>query len=285
VRERDLYKSIKSRVTTTVNAVEYAEEIQVAARDYAALLNSGHEYWDALGTTAKRNVETLLRLELEQNRPLLLAVMRHFAPRELRRTLRALVSWSVRGLVVGGIGGGTTERAYSEAAVRVRNGSIKTSQELLDELGAVIPGDGNFGDAFRRARVSRPRVARYLLLTLERAEKGEAEPELVPNENEEEVNLEHILPRNAREIDWAAFSADDIPQWVTRIGNFALLQRGPNDRIGNKPWTTKQPVLASSALDLTKRAAARLHWDESAIADRQAELAALAVKAWPRAPR
>ena len=85
-----------------------------------------HERWTELGTIAEKNLQTLNRLDLEQMRPLLLAVMKHFANREIKRTLKALVSWGVRGLIVGGIGGGKTERAYSQAAVKIRDGNIKT---------------------------------------------------------------------------------------------------------------------------------------------------------------
>lgn len=89
VRERDLYRNIKERVTNATQAVDFASELQQAARLYAALLNSGDEFWLELGTSAKGNVESLLRLELEQNRPLLLAVMQHFSKDELKKTIKA----------------------------------------------------------------------------------------------------------------------------------------------------------------------------------------------------
>jgi len=65
------------------------------------LLSDSHDYWDSLGSTVKGNVETLLRLGLEQNRPLLLAVLQYFTDAEKKKLLKSLVSWSVRGLVVG----------------------------------------------------------------------------------------------------------------------------------------------------------------------------------------
>lgn len=283
VRERELYKSIKEHVVTEAQVLEFISNLQAAAELYSALLNDSHDYWDGLGATVKSNVETLLRLELEQNRPLLLAVLQHFTDREKKALLKALVSWSVRGLVVGGIGGGTAEKAYCNAAVKVRSGAVKTTPELLAELVSIVPSDASFEDAFKIATVTKAGLARYYLSALEKGVKSEAEPEFVPNENEEQVNLEHVLPKRSKQGDWdVAFSPDERKEYVHRIGNLVLLQKGPNGRIGNKAFADKKAVLSESAYTLTKEVGAEMDWTKQAIATRQERLAALAVKVWPR---
>lgn len=281
-RERELYKSIKEHVTNAPTAVALVEELQKAARYYSAIQSSDHEYWATAGTSARSNVETLLRLDLEQHRPLLLAGMQHFPEGELKHLLRSLVSWSVRGLIVGGIGGGTTEKAYCVAAVKIRQGAIKTVDEVRVELSPIIPTDEEFRRAFSVARVTRASLARYYLAALERLEAGTDEPELVTNEDEEQVNLEHILPKNARIEDWPQFTVDDAKAFAHRIGNMALLSRGPNGRIGNRTWAVKKPVLEASQLKLTQAAGAEDDWTKEIIQTRQSALADKAVVAWPR---
>jgi Protein of unknown function DUF262/Protein of unknown function (DUF1524) len=287
VRERDLYRSIRDHITTASQAVSYAKEMVDAAKFYAALASSSDAYWSGPGftSTTRDNVETLDRLELEQNRPLLLAVMQHFTKAEMKKTLHATVNWSVRGIVVGGIGGGRTERAYCDAAVSVRGGKIKTTAALLKELTPIVPDDQTFKEAFASTRQTKSRISRYLLLALERAEMGDKEPELVPNKNEDEVNLEHILPRNAKKADWPSFSPEEVPVWAQRVGNQCLLKKSENLAIGNKPWKDKKPVLSSSSLKLTRLAGSSADWTRNEIASRQAKLADLAVKAWPRSPK
>lgn len=282
VRERDLYRAIKERVSTPTAVAEFAAELKTAAGLYAALLNSSDEYWSKFGTSGRDNVDTLLRLDLEQHRPLLLAVMAYFTDAELKKTLKALVSWSVRILILGRLGSGTSEKAYCEAAVKVRKGEIKTESDLLAELGSIVPTDTEFQEAFETARVTKATVARYLLNALERESIGQKEPELVPNKNEEEVNLEHILPKNAKKTEWPTFEPDSVLTWAHRVGNLALLKAGANGKIGNKKWSVKQPILANSELKLTAAAAAEPDWTAPAIATRQRTLAALAVKTWPR---
>jgi len=282
VRERDLYKSIKQHVATEAQVMDFITNLQQAAELYSALLSDSHEYWDSLGATVKENVETMLRLDLEQNRPLLLAVLQHFTKAEKKKLLKAIVSWSVRGLIVGGIGGGTAEKAYCSAAVKVRSGAIKTTKELLSELSAIVPSDTAFEEAFKLAKVPKANLARYYLIALEQGKRGHAQPEFVPNQNEEQVNLEHVLPKRAKDVDWGSdFTVEERKEYLHRLGNLALLQKGPNGHIGNKGFSAKQPILASSAFALTKEIATEADWTKDTIAARQEGLVALATKVWP----
>lgn len=203
----------------------------------------------------------------------------------MRRTLTALVNWGVRGIIVGGIGGGTYEKAYCDAAVKVRKGEIKTAAELFNELSKLIPTDEEFRAAVSVARLPKSGMARYLLIALEKGKKGESEPELVPNTDEDQVNLEHVLPKNATDADWgASFTLDERKDWVFRLGNLALLQKGPNGRIGNKSFAVKKPILAASNLELTKEIGAEADWNPANIQARQEALAQLATSVWPRKP-
>jgi len=137
VRERDLYRSLRNGIGSNRQAVEFAERLEVSSGLYAALRNADHDYWNDFGSAFRPVIETLVRLGLEQNRPLLLAVMEYFTSSELRLLLRSIVGWSVRGLVTGGIGGGKTERYYSEAATKIRSGKIGTTEELFYELAPI----------------------------------------------------------------------------------------------------------------------------------------------------
>lgn len=285
VRERELYRSIRDSVTSPAQAVQFVAELEKAARLYAALLNSDHEQWSVLGSASRGHVETYLRLDLAQVRPLMLAAMQHFTPAEQKNLLRALTAWSVRGLIVGGIGGGTYEKAYCDVAVKIRTGDVKTVDDVYEEISRLIPTDDEFSAEFAVTRVPKSNLARYYLIALEQVESGQKEPELVPNANEEQVNLEHVLPKSAVESDWGAnFSPEERLDWVFRVGNLALLAKGANGKIGNKSFGTKKPILGASNFKLTARIGDCSEWSPSAIQARQEYLAALALKAWPRRP-
>jgi len=284
VRERDLYKSVKDHVASRTQVVEFLNDLQRAAVLYSALLNSDHEYWEGFGGTTRENLETLLRLDLEQNRPLLLAALQHFTTKEKKKLLQSIVSWSVRGLVVGGIGGGTAEKNYCRASVKIRKGELKTTAEILREISAIVPSDEEFKAAFAVVRVPKGAIARYYLLALERGNGGIKEPELVPNSNEDEVNLEHVLPKHASKKNWGKqFNGDERKDFVQRLGNLALLQKGPNGRIGNKGFSAKKAILTKSQFMLTSEIGAEKGWTKETIKGRQERLADLAIKVWKRA--
>jgi Protein of unknown function (DUF1524) len=150
-------------------------------------------------------------------------------------------------------------------------------------LQSIIPSDDEFEKAFAIARVTKGTLARYYLTALEHEAASIKEPELVPNEDEEQVNLEHVLPKSAS-TGWAKFTDDDRKAYTNRMGNMVLLQKSKNNRIGNKSFSAKKPILSASALKLTKQAGSESEWTPAAIEQRQAKLAKLAVKTWPRKP-
>ena len=60
----------------------------------------------------------------------------------------------------------------------------------------LVPTDAQFQAEFSTCRVTKASLARYYLRALELCYRGEKEPEFVPNEDQSEVNLEHVLPEN-----------------------------------------------------------------------------------------
>jgi Protein of unknown function DUF262 len=267
-RERELYGKIKAAITAKPPVLSFGEHIEVAAPLYAALLSTEQPYW-ATDDRLRPLAETLLRLGLEQNRPLLLAAMRRFLPDELMLLLRAAICWSVRGLVVGGIGGGKTERAYAEAAVAITEGRATDTEAVFRELTEVIPTDDAFQQAFAARRINRTTIAKYLLVSLARMEQGVRDPLVVPDVLESSFRFGLQLPRNASPSDWPHFSPDEIPQWSSRLGNLfvigsdssgiASLERAPiGDMLAEHRWSpqdiaARQEVMAERAVLLWTR--------------------------------
>ena len=286
-RERELYGKIRGTVSGSVPAVTFAQELKDSSRLYYALLSVDSDYWSEFPENTRSAAQVLVDLNLEQYRPLLLAVLAEFDSKEIVRFVPTLVSWTIRGLAGGTLGAGSAESAFCEAAREIRSGNIKTTEQILEvrRVSSLISADATFHTDFEVWRVTRGSLARYLLRALEDAERGEQEPELVVNSNPDQVNLEHILPRSPRPGYWNEFSEDERKTWVHRLGNMCLIQKGPNGRIGNKPWKTKAPVLAASQLKLTSKLGNETQWNKHAIESHQEYLADLAVEVWPRTPR
>ena len=129
-------------------------------------------------------------------------------------------------------------------------------------------------------RISQDFIARYLLRALEMKAKGVSEPENIPNDEENVINVEHILPEHP-ENNWPNIDPEMASALYKRLGNMVLMQASKNSLIGNSTFSEKKKVLKDSAFALTNEVAKESKWEGKQIKERQARLARLAVETWP----
>jgi len=280
-RERELSDKIKHAVNTRQKAVDFATALSRSANDYVALLNPHHEKWNDYGNSTRKHITTINHhLRVWQIRPLMLAVALHFPVEEGKKAFKMLVCWSVRFLVSGGRGG-LLDRNYAVAAQEAGSGKIKTAQELYDKMVGILPNDAAFAAAFANAKVSKNYLARYYLRALEMKVKDDSSPELIPNDDEEVVNLEHVLPENPS-ADWNV-NQQTASALFRAIGNMVLLKADINAKIGNAPFDQKKQHYAKSGFALTAEVAKSQKWGMEQIIQRQKRLSMVAVETWPLA--
>jgi hypothetical protein len=281
-RERELLTSIKASLDSTQAAINLSNELAESAKYYSAILNPQHPLWEK-NIAAQHLIHDLNVLGVQQMRPLLLAIVRKFQPKETEMALRSLVSWTVRFLIYGGLGGGTLEKHYAIRAKAIWNGNLKTTKELADDLikNDILPSDAEFLSAFSTAR-AHGSLARFYLRALD-IKAVDGDPCMVPNEDTEVVNLEHVLPQNPSAA-WGAIDPETAGAYYKRIGNLAIISTEINNEIGNAGWDAKKPFIAASPFKLTKSIADSATWGIEEIGKRQQELAELAVATWPLRP-
>lgn len=278
-KERELSKKIKESVNSKQRAVEFSIELDDSAMHYVALLNPSHEKWNQYGKGTKKHIEIISeQLRVAQIRPLMFAVAKHFSIEEARKAFKLFVAWSVRFLIAGGRGG-LLDRNYAIQAHEIGKKEITTAKKLAASMGDVVPSDAIFEAAFAEARVSQSYLARYYLRALELRVKEDPEPEMVPNEIEEAINLEHILPLTPSK-EWK-IDPDTASVCFTRLGNMALMQAKVNVSLANYLFSVKRPYYQKSTFLLTQQIGKTKSWGQKEIKERQQQLAALAVKTWP----
>jgi hypothetical protein len=280
VRERDLFNTIKKKVTNKKSALQLATDLNNTVKVYSALVNTDHELWQKYDAQARNRAATLNLLNMSQIRPLLIAIVEKFSDADVAESFRLLESAAVRFQIVGGVGGGTLERIYSDSAKAVFDGGIKGPKEILAAL-TTLPGDAAFRQAFAVAQISRQNLARYYLMRLEAALSGTAIQELVPNPSTGHINLEHVLPLTLNEAWQKSWKPDVARGYQKRLGNLALLNSKENSKTGNEEFAKKAEAYAKSSIVLTKRIAEFSDWSPESIEARQKQMAELAVKAWP----
>lgn len=285
VREKELYRSIKSRVSTPANVTDFANELANNSNYYTAILSPEHEFWSEASAKAREHIGTLSLLGLEQYRPMLLSALAHLQMEEVENLLRLLISWSVRLLIVGGLGGGVIENNYCTLGQLIRNGQLKSVEEIASRANkSFVPNDAIFRDSFASARVSKATLARYYLRTLELQAMTEPQPELVPNADPGALTLEHILPERPTEGAWPQFDEEERKAYTKRLGNMLLLKQRMNSALRSSSFSSKREIYAKSELLLTKKAGELDEWNKETIRERQNYLAQLAVDAWKIEP-
>jgi Protein of unknown function (DUF1524) len=190
-----------------------------------------------------------------------------------------MLSWSVRFLIAGGGGGGNLDRHYGLRAMEINEGKIKTAKALRESMADVAPIDTVFERAFANANVKRAPIARYYLRSIEMYLEDETNPQIVPSEDTNAVNLEHVLPVTPSQ-DWKV-TPEVAAAYYKRLGNMVLLDAEANAKVGNRNFDEKKKIYAVSPFEVTKPVAKFKTWGPDEIDERQKTLAKLAPKIWP----
>lgn len=279
-RSQEVFDKVRQFVNSQSRALAFLHEAAASANDYAALFNSDHSKWNQYGTRTRKHISTINRdLRVEQIRPLMFAVFRHFSVKEAQDAFRLFVYWAVRFLVTGGRGG-LLDRNYSLRAQEIASKKIKTAKELTQAMSEIVPTDTLFEAAFAEARVSHLYLARYYLRAMEMTMKKDPEPEYVPQDDEQAINLEHILPEHPGQ-GWNDIDPETAAAYYKRLGNMVILQAKKNSLVGNSAYKDKKPILLSSSFILTQNAGSHTSWGIKEITERQKKLAKIAVQTWP----
>jgi hypothetical protein len=277
-RTKELYDKMKAKANNPAQAVDLASQLEQSAQDYAAILLSSHEKWASKGSNIRSKIETIRMLGVTQLRPVLLAALNRFHPKEFNSLLDACVSWSVRSLL-GGVSSGSIEDYYSRNAHKITTGEITKTTDIKRDLAKVIPDDKAFRASVAVAHVAKHSLARYYLNAMERSKNGMPNAQFsIPSED---VTLEHILPEKPAKGAWDNFTAIEKKSFLNLLGNEALLLGTVNNPLGNVEYKVKEQALKDSDYLLTNMTAGLTHWGKNEIAARQEVLADLAVKTWP----
>lgn len=279
--EKELADKIREKVIGRQQAVDMAIELAANSVDYAALFSPlEHTGWGTFEKQTRAYLYVMTRiLQIEQIRPLLLSVIRHFEQKEANAAFKLFLAWSVRFLIAGGGGGGVLDRHYGLRAKEITAGEIKTTHEISERMKGIVRTDSEFKEGLLRARVSKSHLARYYLRALELGMAGEPNADLGGIlEDTTLYNLEHVIPLKPS-TEWK-LQDETIQAYSKRLGNMTLLDPTHNSDFGSDTFKVKRPHYRKSPLLITQNVGKYDEWGPVQIDDRQAFLADRAVKIW-----
>jgi Protein of unknown function DUF262/Protein of unknown function (DUF1524) len=277
VRQPDLFKAIRSRVTKREEAFQLLANLDSDIDAYLGLTQPDNSDWLP---EAQDSARLLRQFSVRQPYVVLVAASKILEATSFRDLLRMIVVISFRYNVIGSMQAGEQERVYTALAVKISHGGASSLAEIVDGLRAVYPNDEQFRAAFaakelKTTQSRNNRIVRYIFAELERQTSG-----LAVDRDNVVFTIEHILPQNPQS-GWDAFSEPEIEAGVYRLGNMTLLERSLNDDVGNGDFASKCSGYARSEYQLTKTIPVDFgHWDSEQIARRQDSLARVATSVW-----
>ena len=280
IRELHLYKEMKLKFSNQSRVLELMSELRDAADRYTAISNVDHPIWKGYSTALRRDLETLQLFGLSQFRPLLLAGLDKLKDDQIEKLVRMIVVLSMRFSIIGTLGTGNIEKAYSDAAISIRLGKADTPAKVFGNLKSIYPDDNRFEADFYQRAIGKAKLARYILGEIATAKQGSTIQDVT--EDEKRSTLEHIMPKT-RSQDWlkAAKDEEQYLEYVNRLGNLTLIEREKNKTAANASFSKKKAeAYSKSDLLLTNDLCSYSDWTVSEIQVRQADLAKAAIKIW-----
>ncbi|ADB76089.1 DUF262 domain-containing protein [Geodermatophilus obscurus] len=280
VTTRALYKALQEDIGTGPSkAKKYVQQLDAARATYLALKDVDNTLWESLDFDMRESVLAMRRFGLESSYPLIMATFATWADDKDKaaRFFTKVTNWSIRALFAGRLGGSVAEKAFSRAAQLVSNKTAKNQEEVRAALSTLIVGDREFTDNFRAFGNVPLTRAKYLLAMLERAHRVKLSMPLdgMPDWSSRTVTLEHLMPRAEAKND--AVKAT----YVETLGNMALLEKGLNKNLEDKPFAEKTVTYGTSAFQVTAALKEQQTWTKADVDKRARELASLAPLAWP----
>jgi hypothetical protein len=278
VRQERLFRRIREEVRSPDNGITLIRELEKASACYQALQDADDPFWlDFPG--ASEQVRALVLFDVSQYKPLALAAFRNLDAASAVSVLKDCVTLSFRFNVISRLGTHELERRYNEASLGLESGQITNAAGVREHLKAVYVDDDQFRadfDVFRQTTSTKgKKILRYILCELERQNSGR---DLAWNETPS--TIEHILP-DSFDAGWeGAFTEDEHARYVDRLGNYALLEKGKNRDLGQKPFREKSAVFRTSQYPLTSALADYEEWTPSTLNERQRALSRVATSVW-----
>lgn len=272
IREKDLYKVIRKKVTTTLEATNFMKDLLRLSEVYSGMVNPTEDnFFDA---NIQQVLENIKILGAKSFYPIILAmVKKNFDSKEICEVLTGVEVLIVRNFVVSGLVANKYETEFSKIAFRIYQEDISEVEEIMNLLGKNTVTDNDFIHNFSNFEIKNKPSIRYILKKINDSYSKEV---AVLNDNNK-IHIEHIMPVKAN--DWDILK-EDHGEYLWKLGNLTLLGGEYNKKSTNKVFNEKKGVYEFSQVQLTKELLEYEEWTIETIQERQKNLAEVAVNIW-----
>jgi hypothetical protein len=274
VGKKNLFKTIKTVITTKEQVFELVRNLKDNADLFIALQNPEYEFWKDQ-PDVKQYIKELKLFQIRQTNSLLMAGFKYLEPKGFKYLAKICSIISFRYNIIGGLNPNAQEDVYNSVALKV----FLNNQFLVQDFQPIYVSDSNFENDFSTKEFKNTsrnhKIVKYILSKIELYQfKNEIDPE------SDLYTIEHILPEHSDDT-WGAFTFEEMNRSVYRIGNLTLLEMKLNREASQLPYDKKIIFFTKSNSELTKSIPDSFNsWTEEKLAARQRELAKHAKAIW-----
>ncbi len=230
-------------------------------------------------------VKTLKLFKAEQYKPVIMSMeLRQYELHDINTIMSEFLKLHVRNIFICKNKANTLEQFYPELASKVY--SSKDKLVINDIIKGIREKKLNDNEVIQvlEHRIfvdsSENQQTRYILRQIYNSINGE---ETKISQNSDEVNLEHILPKNPHKNSkwYEIFSReDDRKKYTYLLGNLTLIQGKKNSEASNKDFNDKKEIYRNSSIIQNKEIAEKNSWQMKDIIDRTTELSKKIIEIW-----
>ncbi|MDH4462244.1 MAG: DUF262 domain-containing HNH endonuclease family protein [Flectobacillus sp.] len=274
-RQPTLFKAIKREIKTAELAFDFLNNLETTSLFYTAFNNPNDEIWNK----EERNwLKVLVLLNVSTCYSLMLAALENLPRGDFKTLLRELAAITFR-YNLGDLNPNEAERIFSKVANEIAKKQLVTVKEVVLSLKSIYVSDDNFEQAFSTVIINTRRkkeLVKYILVSIEnQIANKDYQPEDAVS------TIEHILPENPGSLWDDKFPVDIQDDYIFRLGNYSLLEKGINNKLGsNLPFTSKLDEYKKSSYLLSSKWCNYDDFSPKEIALRQEKMAQVAKGIW-----
>lgn len=284
ITQSQLFKTISKQIKNGKEAYDFIQDLKRFCIIYKALKDPEDDLWKDYGefNEIKKRLDELKLFKMKQHISLLMSAYDKIFPKKPNEFVRILEICSIivfRYVVIGRNQTNQMEKIFNKCSVKIYNEEITTAREVFENLKSLYVNDETFEKEFSTHSInldSNPKLIYYILEKLE-YQFAETKNKKIG----ENVSVEHILPKKMTEYWDQYFSSEEQDHLLSRLGNYILLNRKINKKLGQEDYPTKCKVFEKSTFAITQQVAKNYtEWNPTNIRKNQEAYASFAKQIW-----
>lgn len=274
ITEKGLFKIIKEKVCSQDEVIEFIDELVEVSEIYRCISDPKSSLWNG-DEIIKECLSEIKLYNVDLCYPVLLAAQINISDNKLKRKIFRLCSIiSFRYIVICNGSANDLERAYNNLCLKINRYKNELDFSRIEKkLKEFIVPKEEFIASFTNKIIKTKNNKRLITYILKGVERNRGSKIL------EDCTIEHILPEKY-DPKWNEIFKSDAEDYIYKLGNYILLEKGYNSAIGTELFEKKKEYYNKSTYVGAKNIAKLSEWTIENLIKHQESMAKTVESVW-----